>query len=83
MTNCLGTENGWPWLLAITAVPAVFQIVTLPFCPESPKYLLLDKDDEMAATKGIVFQTKTTIWTPPPKVKSFKQRRRDGPRHQR
>lgn len=54
MTNCLGTESGWPWLLAITAVPAVFQIVTLPFCPESPKYLLLDKDDEMAANKGEV-----------------------------
>jgi len=53
MTNCLGTEAGWPWLLAITAVPAIFQIVTLPFCPESPKYLLLDKDDEMAANKGI------------------------------
>lgn len=55
MTNCLGTESGWPWLLAITAVPAVFQIITLPFCPESPKYLLLDKDDEMAANKALTW----------------------------
>ena len=42
-----------PWLLAITAVPAIFQIATLPFCPESPKYLLLDKDDEHGAEEGL------------------------------
>jgi MFS family permease len=52
MNNVLGTEDGWPWLLAITAIPAIFQLATLPFCPESPKYLLLDKDDEMAAEAG-------------------------------
>merc|ERR1711874_617985 len=53
MNNVLGTEDGWPWLLAITAVPALFQLATLPFCPESPKYLLLDKDDEMAAESAL------------------------------
>merc|ERR1712088_264545 len=53
MNNMLGTEDGWPWLLAITAIPAVFQLATLPFCPESPKYLLLDKDDEMAAQSAL------------------------------
>lgn len=52
MNNMLGTEDGWPWLLAITAIPAILQLATLPFCPESPKYLLLDKDDEMAAQTG-------------------------------
>merc|ERR1719361_3242045 len=41
--------------VAITAVPAIFQIATLPFCPESPKYLLLDKDDEMAANKALTW----------------------------
>merc|ERR1711874_670674 len=53
MSNVLGTEDGWPWLLALTAVPAVLQLATLPFCPESPKYLLLDKDDEMAAQSAL------------------------------
>jgi len=53
MSNVLGTESGWPWLLAITAIPALFQLATLPFCPESPKYLLLDKDDEMAAENAL------------------------------
>jgi len=53
MNNVLGTESGWPWLLALTAIPALFQLATLPFCPESPKYLLLDKDDEMAAENAL------------------------------
>merc|ERR1711874_323174 len=53
MNNMLGTEEGWPWLLTITAIPAILQLATLPFCPESPKYLLLDKDDEMAAQTAL------------------------------
>merc|ERR1719286_60413 len=53
MSSVLGTETGWPWLLAMTAVPAILQLATLPFCPESPKYLLLDKDDEMAANSAL------------------------------
>jgi len=53
MNVVLGTDEGWPWLLALTAVPAILQVATLPFCPESPKYLLLDKDDEMAANSAL------------------------------
>jgi len=53
MKNVLGNENNWPWLLAMTAVPSIFQLATLPFCPESPKYLLLDKDDEHAAEEAL------------------------------
>merc|ERR1712117_805469 len=53
MGSLLGTPEGWPWLLAVTALPAIFQIATLPFCPESPKYLLLDKDDEHGAEEAL------------------------------
>jgi len=53
MSNVLGNANNWPWLLAMTAVPSIFQLATLPFCPESPKYLLLDKDDEHAAEEAL------------------------------
>jgi len=59
MNNMLGTESAWPLLLSITIVPAIFQILTLPFCPESPKYLLLDKDDEMAANKALTWLRST------------------------
>ena len=62
----LGTEDGWPWLLAITAIPAILQLATLPFCPESPKYLLLDKDDEMAAQTGNFRVVRNILTSHPP-----------------
>ena len=49
----LGTESGWPILLALTAIPAIMQLATLPFCPESPKFLLLDRDDEERAEAAL------------------------------
>jgi SP family facilitated glucose transporter-like MFS transporter 1 len=52
LESILGTEESWPVLLAITVVPAIFQLVTLPICPESPKYLLLSKGQEMEAQQG-------------------------------
>ncbi|KAL1231851.1 Facilitated glucose transporter protein [Trichinella pseudospiralis] len=36
----LGTKENWPILFYIIAIPAVFQLCALPFCPESPKYLI-------------------------------------------
>jgi SP family facilitated glucose transporter-like MFS transporter 1 len=53
MSNVLGTDNQWPLLLSLTIIPAIFQILTLPFCPESPKFLLLDRDDEIGANKAL------------------------------
>merc|ERR1719481_547156 len=53
MNNVLGTESGWPWLVSINAIFAIFQVATLPFCPESPKYLLLDKDDTIRAENSL------------------------------
>lgn len=55
MSNVLGTENYWPLLLSLTIIPAVFQVVTLPFCPESPKFLLLDRDDEIGANRALTW----------------------------
>lgn len=52
LESVLGTEDSWPILLAITIVPGIFQVLTLPFCPESPKYLLVSKGKEVAAQKG-------------------------------
>jgi len=55
MKPVLGNDGGWPILLALTVVPAIFQVVALPFCPESPKYLLLDKDEEHKATEALTW----------------------------
>ncbi|CAH0404111.1 unnamed protein product [Chilo suppressalis] len=53
LSSVLGTEDGWPWLLALTIVPAILQCVTLPLCPESPKYLLLNKAQELHAQRAL------------------------------
>ena len=34
------------------AVPALLQLCVLPFVPESPRYLLIDKNDVAGAEKG-------------------------------
>ncbi|XP_078507591.1 solute carrier family 2, facilitated glucose transporter member 3-like [Lissotriton helveticus] len=45
----MGTERLWPLLLAFTVFPAFIQIALLPFCPESPRFLLIIKMEEERA----------------------------------
>ncbi|XP_048365686.1 solute carrier family 2, facilitated glucose transporter member 3-like [Sphaerodactylus townsendi] len=45
----MGTEALWPLLLGFTIVPAILQCATLPFCPESPRFLLINKMQEEKA----------------------------------
>ncbi|XP_012887181.1 PREDICTED: solute carrier family 2, facilitated glucose transporter member 5-like [Dipodomys ordii] len=52
LRNVLANETGWPFLLALTGIPAVLQLLILPFFPESPRYLLIQKKDPEAARKG-------------------------------
>ncbi|XP_020950940.1 solute carrier family 2, facilitated glucose transporter member 7 [Sus scrofa] len=49
----LGNPTGWPVLLAITGVPALFQLLSLPFFPESPRYTLIQKRDEETAQQAL------------------------------
>jgi SP family facilitated glucose transporter-like MFS transporter 1 len=37
LPDLLGNDKLWPLLLGITAVFSLYQLVTLPFCPESPR----------------------------------------------
>ena len=48
----MGTDALWPWLLAVALLPAIFQVCTLPLCPESPKFVLLNKGKEIEAQSG-------------------------------
>ncbi|KAB0797312.1 hypothetical protein PPYR_08306 [Photinus pyralis] len=45
----------WPTLLAMTIVPAIFQVVTLPMCPETPKFLLLSRGKEVEAQRALTW----------------------------
>ncbi|RMZ95563.1 glucose transporter type 1 isoform X5, partial [Brachionus plicatilis] len=44
LPEILGTEDLWPLLLGITGLFSIIQLLTLPFCPESPRFLLINKD---------------------------------------
>ncbi|XP_015733520.1 solute carrier family 2, facilitated glucose transporter member 11-like isoform X3 [Coturnix japonica] len=49
----LGVEALWPVLMASNAVPALIQLLTLPFFPDSPRYLLIDKKDKEGCIKAV------------------------------
>ncbi|XP_004579410.2 solute carrier family 2, facilitated glucose transporter member 9 [Ochotona princeps] len=52
LPQLLGKESAWPYLFGVIVVPAVIQLVSLPFLPESPRYLLFEKHDEEGAMKA-------------------------------
>lgn len=51
----LGTNDGWPVLLGLAICPAILQLLLLPICPESPRYLLITKQWEEEARKGKIY----------------------------
>ncbi|XP_074520210.1 solute carrier family 2, facilitated glucose transporter member 11-like [Halichoeres trimaculatus] len=53
LTGVLGAEPLWPYLLASNALPGVIQLLTLPWFPESPRYLLIDRGDREACVKAL------------------------------
>ncbi|ETE58696.1 Solute carrier family 2, facilitated glucose transporter member 5, partial [Ophiophagus hannah] len=49
----LGTEESWPVLLSLTGIPALLQLLFLPFFPESPRFLLIQKKEEEEARQAL------------------------------
>lgn len=49
----LGTNDGWPVLLGLAVCPAILQLLLLPICPESPRYLLITKQWEEEARRAL------------------------------
>ncbi|XP_054732360.1 glucose transporter type 1 [Anastrepha obliqua] len=49
----LGTNEGWPVLLGLAICPAILQLILLPVCPESPRYLLITKQWEEEARRAL------------------------------
>ena len=50
----LGNEDGWPWLLAVTTIPCVMQIILLMFSPMSPRYLAITLNDTEEARDALM-----------------------------
>ncbi|CAD5212191.1 unnamed protein product [Bursaphelenchus okinawaensis] len=49
----LGTAERWPYIFAFTVVPCIFQLITLPLCPESPKHNLINKGNTEQAENDL------------------------------
>lgn len=39
-------------MLGLTGIPAVLELLLLPFFPESPRYMLIQRGDEETAQRG-------------------------------
>ncbi|KAK5604144.1 hypothetical protein CRENBAI_022471 [Crenichthys baileyi] len=53
LKEVLGKAQYWPLLLSTTCIPALLQLQLLPWFPESPRYLLIDKGDEERCKKAL------------------------------
>ncbi|THD24025.1 Glucose transporter [Fasciola hepatica] len=50
----LNTETLWPLAVGLAGVPAAISMFVLPFCPESPRFLFMNKGNEHGARKAFV-----------------------------
>ncbi|XP_065223256.1 solute carrier family 2, facilitated glucose transporter member 1-like isoform X2 [Planococcus citri] len=48
MKSVLGSPEDWPILFSLIVVPAALQVITMPFCKESPRYLSSKSQDQSA-----------------------------------
>ncbi|XP_022613290.1 solute carrier family 2, facilitated glucose transporter member 11-like [Seriola dumerili] len=53
LKELLGRDEYWPILLSTTCIPAILQLLILPWFPESPRYLLIDRGDEEGCKKAL------------------------------
>ena len=56
--DLLGTRDRWPFLFGLGLIPAVVQLMILPFCPESPSFLYLGKNYEGKGRLGMCTTTR-------------------------
>ncbi|XP_066510192.1 solute carrier family 2, facilitated glucose transporter member 11-like isoform X2 [Hoplias malabaricus] len=53
LNELLGREEYWPLLLSTTCIPALLQLMLLPWFPESPRYLLIDRSNDHACNMAL------------------------------
>jgi len=49
---CTGREQVWPLLILVEVGPALVSLLILPLLPETPRYLLLVRQNRDAARQG-------------------------------
>nr|XP_054493496.1 solute carrier family 2, facilitated glucose transporter member 5-like [Agelaius phoeniceus] len=53
LPELLGKDRFWPLFLSVVVVPASLQLLLLHCFPESPRYLLIERNDVCGATKAL------------------------------
>lgn len=53
LSELLGKEEDWPLLLSLVVFPTMIQLVFLPWFPESPRYLLIEKENTHATITAL------------------------------
>lgn len=53
LNGVMGSDDYWPILVSFTAFPSALQTILLFALPESPRYLILEKNDESAGTQAL------------------------------
>ncbi|XP_029983309.1 solute carrier family 2, facilitated glucose transporter member 1 [Sphaeramia orbicularis] len=53
LETVLGTERYWAMMLSLSLIPALTQYLVLPFCPESPRYLLINRGEATKAEASL------------------------------
>ncbi|XP_072319956.1 solute carrier family 2, facilitated glucose transporter member 5-like [Eucyclogobius newberryi] len=62
LSELLGKKEHWPLLLSLVVFPTVVQLLLLPWFPESPRYLLIEKGNIHAAIAALKwYRTKGNI----------------------
>ncbi|XP_054652455.1 solute carrier family 2, facilitated glucose transporter member 1 [Dunckerocampus dactyliophorus] len=54
LETALGTVDHWDIMLSLSLIPALAQYLILPFCPESPRYLLINKGRQSNAESALL-----------------------------
>jgi len=54
LSEVLGNDKGWPWLLAIATIPCVVQLAILMVSPMSPRYLAISLEQVEKARKELM-----------------------------
>uniref|UniRef100_A0A8C5STV2 Solute carrier family 2, facilitated glucose transporter member 5 n=1 Tax=Laticauda laticaudata TaxID=8630 RepID=A0A8C5STV2_LATLA len=55
LPELLGEDAYWPLFLSVVVVPAFLQLLLLNWFPESPRYLLIEKNNVHGAAQGNLF----------------------------
>ncbi|XP_076001719.1 solute carrier family 2 member 15b [Genypterus blacodes] len=53
LSELLGKEEYWPLLLSLVVIPNMIQVMLLPWFPESPRYLLMEKGNVHATIAAL------------------------------